>query len=153
MWIIHPLLKTQYSFEGQPQAEITPAIIFVGEIRPVVGVIGVNVYFICTDRSGTVVLQQNGIAMIRKLLIGCTALLGWQLAAAQDTPKVWTLRECLDYALENNIQLQQSRNDYLSGIEDTKETKAALFPSLTASATQGYTNYPSANAADNKSYT
>ena len=91
--------------------------------------------------------------MRRKLWIGCIALLGWQLAAAQDSLKVWTLGECLDYALENNIQLRQSRNDYLSGVEDTREAKAALFPSLAASATQGFTNYPSSNAADRNSYT
>lgn len=91
--------------------------------------------------------------MRRKLWIGCIALLGWQLAAAQDSLKVWTLGECLDYALENNIQLRQSRNDYLSGVEDTKEAKAALFPSLAASVTQGYTNYPSSNAVDRNSYT
>lgn len=91
--------------------------------------------------------------MRRKLWIGCIALFGWQLAAAQDSLKVWTLGECLDYALENNIQLRQSRNDYLSGVEDTKEAKAALFPSLAASATQGYTNYPSSNAVDRNSYT
>ena len=91
--------------------------------------------------------------MRRKLWIGCIALLGWQLAAAQDSLKVWTLGECLDYALENNIQLRQSRNDYLSGVEDTREAKAALFPSLAASVTQGYTNYPSSNATDRNSYT
>lgn len=91
--------------------------------------------------------------MRRKLWIGCIALLGWQLAAAQDSLKVWTLGECLDYALENNIQLRQSRNDYLSGVEDTREAKAALFPSLAASVTQGYTNYPSSNAVDRNSYT
>ena len=50
-------------------------------------------------------------------------------------------------------QLQQSRNDYLSGLEDTREAKAALLPSLAVSATQGYTNYPSSNAEDNNSYT
>ena len=55
--------------------------------------------------------------------------------------------------MENNIQLRQSRNDYLSGIEDTGEAKAALFPSLTASVTQGFTNYPSSNATDRNSYT
>lgn len=91
--------------------------------------------------------------MKRRVWIACVALLGWQLAAAQDSLKVWTLGECLDYALENNIQLRQSRNDYLSGIEDTEEAKAALFPSLTASVTQGFTNYPSSNATDRNSYT
>ena len=91
--------------------------------------------------------------MNRKLLTGCAALLVWHAVAAQDSLKVWTLQTCLDYALENNIQLQQSRNDYLSGLEDTREAKAALLPSLAVSATQGYTNYPSSNAEDNNSYT
>ena len=63
------------------------------------------------------------------------------------------MQECLDYALENNIQLRQNRNDYLSGVEDTKEARAALLPSLTASTTQAYTNYPSSNVSDNDSYT
>lgn len=67
--------------------------------------------------------------------------------------KIWTLDECLRYALENNIQLRQSRNDYLSGIEDTKEAKAAMLPSLTASTTQGFTNYPSTNVSDRNTYT
>lgn len=75
------------------------------------------------------------------------------MAAAQDSLKTWTLKMCLDYALENNIQLQQSRNDYLSGLEDTQEAKAALLPSLSASATQGYTNYPSTNVEERNSYT
>ena len=91
--------------------------------------------------------------MKRRVWIACVALLGWQFAAAQDSLKVWTLGECLDYALENNIQLRQCRNDYLSGIEDTGEAKAALFPSLTASVTQGFTNYPSSNVTDRNSYT
>ena len=80
-------------------------------------------------------------------------MLSVQMAAAQDSLKTWTLQMCLDYALENNIQLQQSRNDYLSGLEDTQEAKAALLPSLSASATQGYTNYPSTNVEERNSYT
>ena len=67
--------------------------------------------------------------------------------------KTWTLQECLDYAYQNNIQVRQSRNNQLSGIEDTKQAKAALFPSLVASTTQSYTNYPSSEVTDNNSYT
>ena len=63
------------------------------------------------------------------------------------------LQECLDYAYQNNIQVRQSRNNQLSGIEDTKQAKAALFPSLVASTTQSYTNYPSSEVTDNNSYT
>lgn len=91
--------------------------------------------------------------MLRKLPICCFAMLSVQMAAAQDSLKTWTLKMCLDYALENNIQLQQSRNDYLSGLEDTQEAKAALLPALSASATQGYTNYPSTNVEERNSYT
>lgn len=70
-----------------------------------------------------------------------------------DTVRCWTLDECLHYALGNNIQLRQSRNDYLSGLEDTKEAKAARLPSLSASTTQGFTNYPSTNVSDRTTYT
>ncbi|HAY17777.1 MAG TPA: transporter, partial [Rikenellaceae bacterium] len=54
----------------------------------------------------------------------------------------WTLQECIDYAVENNIALRQSRNAHLAGLEDTYQAKAAMFPSLNASASQGITNRP-----------
>lgn len=74
-------------------------------------------------------------------------------AADADTSGVWTLRKCLDYAMENNIQLRQSRNDYFSGLEDTKQAKAALLPSLSASTSQSLSNYPSQDVSDNNVYT
>ena len=92
--------------------------------------------------------------MKRLLILTLIAAFAATRAAAEpDSLKSWTLNDCLDYALEHNIQLRQSRNDYLSGIEDTKEARAALFPSLTASTSQGLTNYPSSNATDRNSYT
>lgn len=84
----------------------------------------------------------------------CSLLLsGLRNATAQEASKTWTLQECLDYAYQNNIQVRQSRNNQLSGIEDTKQAKAALFPSLVASTTQSYTNYPSSEVTDYNSYT
>lgn len=84
----------------------------------------------------------------------CSLLLsGLRNSTAQEASKTWTLQECLDYAYQNNIQVRQSRNNQLSGIEDTKQAKAALFPSLVASTTQSYTNYPSSEVTDNNSYT
>lgn len=84
----------------------------------------------------------------------CSLLLsGLRNATAQEASKTWTLQECLDYAYQNNIQVRQSRNNQLSGIEDTKQAKAALFPSLVASTMQSYTNYPSSEVTDNNSYT
>lgn len=71
---------------------------------------------------------------------------------AQDTPKQWTLHDCLDYALEHNIQVKKSKVARLSSQEDTEQAKAQLFPSLSASVTQGFVNYPSGEAASNNSY-
>ena len=87
---------------------------------------------------------------ILTLLLAVTVALG---ARAQ---KVWTLQECLDYAMENNIQLRQSRNTLLSGLEDTEQARAALFPTLNASASQGLSSNPfmtgGGTAAYNGSY-
>ena len=71
---------------------------------------------------------------------------------AQEESQKWTLRSCLGYAIENNIQLKKSRVNELSGLEDTERAKAQLFPSLSASVTQGYVNYPSSDVDKNNSY-
>ena len=47
--------------------------------------------------------------------------------------KKWTLQECIDYAMQNNITLQQSRLKKQSATEEKKQSQAALFPSLSAS--------------------
>lgn len=66
---------------------------------------------------------------------------------------LWTLAGCLEYAMEHNIQLKQTRNTYLSGVEDTKQARAAMFPSLSASTSQSLANYPSSDVTDNNMYT
>ena len=63
-------------------------------------------------------------------------------AAAIGQTRTWTLQDCIDYAIENNISLQQSRNNLLSGLEDTYQAKAAMLPSLSASTSQGISNRP-----------
>lgn len=76
-------------------------------------------------------------------------------ASGHEVPEssgLWTLQDCLDYALENNIQIKKSKVTRLSGLEDTRLAKAQLFPSLSASVTQGYVNYPSSDAVSNHSY-
>jgi len=48
----------------------------------------------------------------------------------------WTLQECLDYAMQNNITLQKARLSAASAQEEMKGSKAALLPSLSASSNQ-----------------
>ena len=47
-----------------------------------------------------------------------------------------TLQQCVDYALENNIQLKQSRISAEESRESLQQSKAALLPSLSASTNQ-----------------
>ncbi|MBM6993223.1 MAG: TolC family protein [Prevotella sp.] len=56
--------------------------------------------------------------------------------------KQWSLQECIDYALKNNITLQKTRIQHLSALEDVKESQAALLPSLSASTSQNLTYNP-----------
>ncbi len=73
-------------------------------------------------------------------------------AQTPDTLRLWTLHDCLNYALKHNIQVKKSQVAYLSGREDTQQAKAQFFPSLSGSVTQGYVNYPSSDAERNNSY-
>lgn len=52
--------------------------------------------------------------------------------------KVWTLKECVDYALENNISVKQSELDKNMTTQDVVAAKWNFFPNLNASASQNY---------------
>lgn len=41
--------------------------------------------------------------------------------------KKWTLQECIDYAMQNNITLQQARLQKQTATETRKQSQAALF--------------------------
>lgn len=52
--------------------------------------------------------------------------------------KKWSLAECISYAKDNNIQVQQAAQSALSSEEDIKTNKAAFFPSLTFSTSHNW---------------
>lgn len=70
----------------------------------------------------------------------------WAIAALLSLPtfaqKQWTLRECIDYALEHNIQLQQNLLEQESSSETVKESRAQLLPSATFSTSQNVSYRP-----------
>ena len=70
---------------------------------------------------------------MKKRLIAIGLALMTMNATAQ---KKWTMQECIDYAMENNITLQKSKLQKQSATEDLKGSKAALLPSLSASTNQ-----------------
>ena len=50
--------------------------------------------------------------------------------------KQWTLQECLDYAMANNITLKKKQLQQQSAMEELKGAKGALLPSVSASTNQ-----------------
>ena len=73
------------------------------------------------------------------------AFLGIFLAAmpfSMMMAKQWTLKDCINYALENNISLQKTRLKKASSQEDYLQSKAALLPSLSASTNQNVSYTP-----------
>lgn len=66
------------------------------------------------------------------MMIAATVL----LATSAHSQKQWTLKDCIDYAMQNNITLKKSKLQRLSATEDVKQSRAALLPSLSASTNQ-----------------
>ena len=56
--------------------------------------------------------------------------------------KQWSLKDCIDYALANNISLQKTQLTKASAQEDYLQSKAALLPSLNASTSQNVNYTP-----------
>lgn len=73
-----------------------------------------------------------------------TCLAGLLLLSTECAAKQWSLRDCIDYALANNIKLQKAKIQEYSALEDVKQSQSALLPSLNLSTSQdvNYTPWP-----------
>lgn len=73
--------------------------------------------------------------MITKKLLIFLLLIGIQVSA-QD--KKWTLRECIDYAVKNNISIQSSELDIKNAAINKKDAIGAFLPSINASSSHSW---------------
>ena len=64
------------------------------------------------------------------------------MKAEDDMPKQWTLRNCIDYALEHNITIRRNHINVESTQEDVKTAKADFLPSLSGNISQRIVNRP-----------
>jgi outer membrane protein len=60
------------------------------------------------------------------------------LASISAQSKVWTLEECISYALENNLQIQQNELSQKLADYDLKQAKYNILPDLNGFATHAY---------------
>ena len=81
-------------------------------------------------------MKKTMFACVCLMMAAVTPLLG------QTITKKWTLQECIDYAIQNNISLKKNQVQKQSAIEDVEQSKAALLPSLSASTSQNMVYRP-----------
>ena len=74
------------------------------------------------------------------------------VALGAHAQKKWTLKECIDYAIENNVTLKQVKLKAKSAQEDVKQSRAALLPTVTASTNQGVGYSPFDESGVEKTY-
>ena len=81
---------------------------------------------------------------INKIKVGTKGMIPLFLFAFIPThaQKQWTMQECIDYAMQNNITLQKARLSQQSAVEDVKGSKGALLPTVSASANQSLSYRP-----------
>ncbi len=75
--------------------------------------------------------------MMKKIILMIICLISTHAGISQDK-KIWTLRECIDYALQNNLNVKRS----LLSVENTQigltQSKLQMLPSLNGGSTFGY---------------
>ncbi|WP_405370003.1 TolC family protein [Nonlabens sp. Asnod2-A12] len=74
---------------------------------------------------------------MKKLIICSIVLLSFAFAKAQST-KIWTLQECVQYAIENNIDIKQADLNTEVAKLDKKDALGSFLPSLNASASNSW---------------
>jgi len=65
-------------------------------------------------------------------------ILATMISLSMSAQEKWTLRECIDYAMQNSITLKQAHLTKQTATETRKQSQAALFPSLSASSNQSF---------------
>jgi outer membrane protein len=75
--------------------------------------------------------------MNRLIWLVCVLIIVLPLQAVYGQ-KVWTLQECIDYALKNNIQIRHSELITDLNKDLKSQSIASMFPSLNGNATQNY---------------
>lgn len=72
--------------------------------------------------------------MKKKIMIGCIAV----FAVSAQAQEGWTLRQCIDYAIEHNINIRQSENQAEQSAVSVNTAKWARLPNVNGSAGQSW---------------
>lgn len=74
---------------------------------------------------------------MKKIFLVTFALLNWGLSFSQNSSS-WTLQQCIDYAMKNNIQVKQSELNVKLSKENLLQSEANVLPSLNGNVSHSY---------------
>lgn len=77
-------------------------------------------------------LNKRPVYIMKKISAIFFVMLSFSSAFGQSEAEAWTLKECIDYALKNNIQVKQSELDMAQSNVNFNRSKADLLPTLNA---------------------
>lgn len=96
--------------------------------------------------------QPGRLVLLFIFLLSVKSRLNAQDSTLQDLPAQWTLQQCFDYALKNNIQLNSLRLSRMSSEQDLLLSRAAKLPNLTGTVSQDLNGGKSTTVAGSSSY-
>lgn len=79
---------------------------------------------------------------MKQRMLFFTIILASAVPFSAQEAKQWSLKDCIRYALDKNIQLQQDKISLQESEEEVRSAKAALFPSLSFNTGQNIVNRP-----------
>lgn len=76
------------------------------------------------------------------LIFSCllNPLHGFSQDSTMRLPATWTLKDCIEYARQNNIQINSLRLTSRTDQQNLLQSKAAIYPNLSSNSSQTYTN-------------
>lgn len=96
--------------------------------------------------------KRPGILLFCLFFLLITPLLKAQDSSTVELPAQWTLQQCFDYALKNNIQLNSLRLSRMSTEQDLLLSRAAKLPNLTGAGSQSLNGGKTLNASGGTPY-
>ena len=70
-----------------------------------------------------------------RILLILLFLSGYCVSQSQETPKIWTLEDCINYALDHNLDIKKQILTVESNKKQLLQSKLNLLPDLNANAT------------------
>ena len=84
------------------------------------------------------------------LVCALSSVTGWSQQTQDTTTTAWTLKQCVDYALANNLTIQRSAYNVEATEVDYTQSKMNFIPSLNANLSYGYNWGRSVNPVTNQ---